>query len=149
MPVRNHWRGPTGKMSQHFSVCTSAILHLVWKGGDSHKKATLLKVSFLIPQSYSINMCTEGYRGSKQAVEGAVYGDAEEDLSLICPCRVEPYWPATAWTEKFPAVLFPLHRLAHSLLYWWHRQYLDVSPSTLSMRTGRKGIAVTCNVNSL
>ena len=140
-------KGSLGKKFQHFSVCTSAILHFVWKGTDSDKKATLVRGSFRIPWSYSINMCTERYRGSKGAVEGMVYGDAKGDLSLFCPLRLETYWPATAWTEKCPAVRFALHRLAHSLIYWWHGQYLDVSLSTL--RTGTKGIAVTSNVNSL
>lgn len=147
MSGRNLWRGPAGKMSQHFSVCTSAILHLVWKGRDSHNKATLLRGSFLIPRSYSINMCTERQglkRGCRRSRVWGCRGRFVTDLSLQ-----SRYWPATAWTEKFPAVLFPLHRLAHSLIYWWHGQYLDVSPSTLSMRTGRKGIAVMSNVNLL
>lgn len=101
------------------------------------------------PPILFIYLCRENYKGSNKAVEGVMYGVAEEDLSLFCPRRVEPYWPPTAWTEKCPAVLLPLHRLAHSRIYWWRRQYLDVSLSTLSTRTGRKGIAATSNVNLL
>lgn len=149
MSARNLWRGLAGKMSQHFSVCTSAVLHLGCKGTKSHKEPTLRRGSFLIPWSCSINLCIERYRASKEAVEGASCGSAEEDVSLFCPCRVEPYWPAVAWTEKCPAVLFPLHRLARSLIRWWHWHCLDLSLSTPSTRTGRKGVAVTSNVTNV
>lgn len=143
---KNLWKGLVGKMSQHFSLCTSAILHLVWKGTERQHFSEL---PFLIPQSYSINLCTERYRGSKETVEGMLCRAVEEPVSLFCQHRVEHYWPATARTEKCPAVLFPLHRLVHSLVDWWQRQYLAVSLSTLRMRTVRKGILVASNVNSL
>jgi len=38
--------------------------------------------------------------------------------------KSKAHWHATSWTGNFPAAFFPLHRLAHRLTHWWHRQCL-------------------------
>lgn len=87
-------RGPAEKVPQHFSVCTRAIMHCIWKGTNSPKKATLLRGFFLVQGLLLHKLSTEGYRDSEDAEE-AVEEHAEEHLLLFCPRRVGIYWPAT------------------------------------------------------
>lgn len=83
-------KGPAGKVPQHFSVCTRAIMHCIWKGTNSPKKATLLRGFSLVQGILLHKSSTESYRGSEEAEE-----PVEEHLPLFCPHRVGLYWPAT------------------------------------------------------
>lgn len=55
----------------------------------------------------SINTCAERYRGSTEAVEGAVCGDAEEDLPLFCPRRQN--LAGLLWPQRRDAPLRSFH----------------------------------------
>lgn len=142
-------KGPAEKVPQHFSVCTRAIMHCIcayiWRVQIVPKRQHFWQASFWSRAHIAEIVHRRGLEEAEESVEQHVEGH----LSLFCPRRIACY----SLKRKMPlcscAVLLPLHRLAEGVIYCWHRQCLHLLLSTLSMRTGRRGIASTSNVNTL